>query len=670
MTWACVMPNSPPVLSVSYPNMETHLAPKLTAEDEKWKKYSKLVKDLYISTDGKKTFQFDETLPPLPVPDLDSTLAKYLESAAPHISDSEYEELKRLIEDFRKGIGKELQRALLKRASQHSNWLEQWWEEEVYLKMRYPVIPFNTMLGAFAVIDPDEGGYSIDPEVTFQVNFCPSFVTSIPKEFSLFLHFILEFWNLLREEKLKPQANHRDQKWSMHQFHRLFSCSQIPNKSMDSFAQYFKTKCQGEAPRHVMIFCNGHIFSCVPFNDKDDPLTPPEWEALILNVWEASLKLGMGHCVAALCCQDRNKWAKDRAHLAHLSEKNRAILTDIDSAIFSLVLDGSKPQDADETLWHAVGGDISNKWADKSVTFILHRNGQRSMIANHSPFDALTTVMATDFAHKCSRHLEFRWKGPWAIRTHLIQPQRRELDIDALLVSSIAETIQASQKLVAMINICRFCFSHFGKSYLKTVKCHPDAFIQVAIQAGYVKLHGRPGATYETATTRTFYHGRTETCRTCTKESVDFARALLDSNKKEGELHSMLMKALAKHMALMEEAQNGQGCDRHLFGLCRIAEELGLSQHPIFTHPSWKRSGGDGNFILSTSLTGYTENSGCMVAMCEDGYGVFYNILPSSIYFGMTSWKQCPYTDIKRLYGSIEGALVRMQQIVSSRGHL
>ena len=32
--------------------------------------------------------------------------------------------------------------------------------------------------------------------------------------------------------------------------------------------------------------------------------------------------------------------------------------------------------------------------------------------------------------------------------------------------------------------------------------------------------------TYETATTRHFYHGRTETVRSCTEEAINFAKAL------------------------------------------------------------------------------------------------------------------------------------------------
>ena len=40
-------------------------------------------------------------------------------------------------------------------------------------------------------------------------------------------------------------------------------------------------------------------------------------------------------------------------------------------------------------------------------------------------------------------------------------------------------------------------------------------------------------------------------------------------------------------------------------------------------------SGGGGNFILSTSLCGYTSITGCCAPMVHDGYGVFYAFLPN-----------------------------------------
>lgn len=48
-------------------------------------------------------------------------------------------------------------------------------------------------------------------------------------------------------------------------------------------------------------------------------------------------------------------------------------------------------------------------------------------------------------------------------------------------------------------------------------------------------------------------------------------------------------------------------------------------------------SGGGGNFILSTSLVGYTPVGGGVVPMCLDGYGIFYNMNPDRLYTTTTS---------------------------------
>ena len=71
----------------------------------------------------------------------------------------------------------------------------------------------------------------------------------------------------------------------------------------------------------------------------------------------------------------------------------------------------------------------------------------------------------------------------------------------------------------------------FGKRWTKLHKLHPDSVFQLALLFAYYSLHGKPAATYETATTRQFYHGRTETVRSCTIESVKWCQAMLDSSK-------------------------------------------------------------------------------------------------------------------------------------------
>lgn len=56
-----------------------------------------------------------------------------------------------------------------------------------------------------------------------------------------------------------------------------------------------------------------------------------------------------------------------------------------------------------------------------------------------------------------------------------------------------------------------------------------------------------PGAHYESAATRKYIHGRTETIRSCSVESIAFAKAMLDKDVDITEKVSKLEEAIAAH---------------------------------------------------------------------------------------------------------------------------
>jgi carnitine O-acetyltransferase len=60
------------------------------------------------------------------------------------------------------------------------------------------------------------------------------------------------------------------------------------------------------------------------------------------------------------------------------------------------------------------------------------------------------------------------------------------------------------------------------------VRTSPDATVQMALQLAFYRIHGRPCPTYESASTRLFLHGRTETVRSCSIESLAFTKGFDD----------------------------------------------------------------------------------------------------------------------------------------------
>ena len=74
----------------------------------------------------------------------------------------------------------------------------------------------------------------------------------------------------------------------------------------------------------------------------------------------------------------------------------------------------------------------------------------------------------------------------------------------------------------------------------------------------------------------------------------------------------------------MNEARQNSGVDRHLLGLRLISQELDVKTPEIFKDLSWKKSGGDGNYILSSSCLGFTNYIGNCSPINLNGYSVFY----------------------------------------------
>lgn len=96
---------------------------------------------------------FQRSLPRLPVPKLEKTCERYLQSLQPIISNREqFENTTKIVKNFESSIGKDLHEKLLKwnRINKHTSYITQPWGE-MYLKSRLPLVlnynPFMSWKG-------------------------------------------------------------------------------------------------------------------------------------------------------------------------------------------------------------------------------------------------------------------------------------------------------------------------------------------------------------------------------------------------------------------------------------------------------------------------------------------------------------------------------------------
>lgn len=89
--------------------------------------------------------RYQANLPRLPVPPLQETLAKYLKTVKPLVSEQEYQRTETAVRQFvSSGEGAKLQKRLEAKAADPAvlNWLDDWWLDAAYMGYRDPVVVY------------------------------------------------------------------------------------------------------------------------------------------------------------------------------------------------------------------------------------------------------------------------------------------------------------------------------------------------------------------------------------------------------------------------------------------------------------------------------------------------------------------------------------------------
>jgi carnitine O-acetyltransferase len=175
-----------------------------------------------------------------------------------------------------------------------------------------------------------------------------------------------------------------------------------------------------------------------------------------------------------------------------------------------------------------------------------------------------------------------------------------------------------------------------GKKFLKQAGFAGPEFAQMALQLAGYRLFGKQVGTYEAALTRYFLHGRTETARPVSPESNAFVKAMDDDDVSRDQKRELLKRAALVHMDCAEQASQGQGVDRHFFGLSSMLKE-GEEAPSLFSHPLFLRSK---NWRLTTSSVIFCPGFGPVV---DDGIGVGYLVSSDSTLFTCTSRRDNKY---------------------------
>lgn len=521
------------------------------------------------------TFQFQDKLLKLPIPNLEETCAHYLSALKPLQTEHEFQRTAAAVEKFLKdGTGHYLDSELRQYSETRNSYIEQFWYDS-YLTYDSPVV---LNLNPFFLLEDDpfnNESTCLNPQV---------------KRAAALTLSSLKFIRALKNETLPVDTMRNGKPLCMYQYSKLFGASRIPTE--DGCVMQSDPKSN-----HIVVMSKSQFY-WFDVLDHDNNLIMLEQDLMInfSSVIQDSLHTPSNEIAQAsfgvLTTENRRIWAKIR-HSGTIVDNanNNEILSIIDSGLFVICLDDIVLNDLSDLSKNMLCGlsildkgvqvgTCTNRWYDK-LQIIVTQNGKAGINFEHTGVDGHTVLryvsdIYTDsilsFAQLINANAPSLWSTqatgtPVEGQDLVTIPRKLEWDLtpDLSLALRFGET-----RLSDLINQNEFRhleFKSYGSSTIKKMKYSPDAFVQMAFQATYYALYGKVECTYEPAMTKNFFHGRTEAIRTVSQESNLFVRKFFDPNMPSAEKLKFLSEACTKHSEQTRRCSAGLGVDRHLYAL-------------------------------------------------------------------------------------------------------
>ncbi|KAI4555379.1 hypothetical protein MJG53_019069 [Ovis ammon polii x Ovis aries] len=508
------------------------------------------------------------------------TLATYLRCVQHLVPQEQFRRSQAIVKQFGApgGLGETLQQKLLERQEKTANWVSEYWLNDMYLNNRL-ALPVNS---SPAVIFARQHFQDTNDQLRFAANLISG---------------VLSYKALLDSHSIPTdcaKGQLSGQPLCMKQYYGLFSSYRLPGHTQDTLVAQ-KSSVMPE-PEHVIVACCNQFFVLdvvINFRRLSEGDLFTQLRKIVRMASNEDERLPP---IGLLTSDGRSEWTEARTVLMKDST-NRDSLDMIERCLCLVCLDapgGMELSDTNRALQLLHGGGCSkngaNRWYDKSLQFVVGRDGTCGVVCEHSPFDGIVLV-------QCTEHL-----------------------LKHIIVKNLDFTV--------------YKFDDYGKTFIKQQKCSPDAFIQVALQLAFYRLHGKLVPTYESASIRRFHEGRVDNIRSATPEALRFVKAITDHHTAavpDSEKLLLLKDAIRAQTEYTVMAITGMAIDNHLLGLRELARETCEELPEMFTDETYLMSN---RFVLSTSQVPTTmEMFCCYGPVVPNGPE---EQLPSSVYCAVT----------------------------------
>uniref|UniRef100_A0A4X2L0L8 Carnitine palmitoyltransferase 1C n=1 Tax=Vombatus ursinus TaxID=29139 RepID=A0A4X2L0L8_VOMUR len=588
-------------------------------------------------------YTYQRSLPCLPLPSTAGTVAKYLESVRPLLSDEDFQALSSQAQMFLHTEAPQLQALLGLKAWWAANYVSDWWAEYVYLRSRSPLLGNSN----FYILD----FLSVAP-TPLQAARAGNAV-----------YAMMRFREQLGRGEVEPVRGwvgadpDLSRPWVMQ-----FPASPGPDR-----LYHVRDGCS----RHVAVLHRGRFFCLRTHGGPGGRLLSPRvLEQQLQHILDdpAPARPAEEH-LAALTAAPRSVGL-----LEGRGPSTQAPLEVVEGAAFVICLEeapgpsGTSPE-LDERARSVLVGTGHSRWFDKSLNLVVFASGRMGLNVEHSwadtpvpshMWEAVLAAECFELGYAADGHCRGTpdpTVGP---------PERLLWTVPEEVAVSLPLALREAQALARDTDCHILPFTHFGRGF--TRRCHTpgSSFVQLALQLARFRDQGGFCLTYEACVTRSFHEGRTETIRPCTVEACAFVRAMEDPRLTDAQRLTLFRVAAEKHWTLCRAALTGEGVDRHLFCLYLVSQLLCLPS-PFLTQvraERWKLSTSQSpkhqpQLFDPANHPDYVCCGGGFGPADDDGYGVSYIFMgESTVTFHISCRVSSPDTDSRRFGQHIQDAML------------
>lgn len=136
---------------------------------------------------------------------------------------------------------------------------------------------------------------------------------------------------------------------------------------------------------------------------------------------------------------------------------------------------------------HGGGSDsnTANRWFDKTMQIIICNDGTWGLCYEHSTSEGTAVVLLLE---KIMNQIDNA--GPpddSATQQHLPPPERLEWIIPPEISQRMVLAAKSVDRRIADLDFFVYRYRGYGKTFIKSCKVSPDAYIQLAMQLAYYK---------------------------------------------------------------------------------------------------------------------------------------------------------------------------------------